>query len=98
MCILFLNISEHVEHHAEGVEHVPSVQHVDVAADQNVNVHDVAFSGKKNAFYVVLVLNYRLVTVRKRKRVCQFISFTYFCNRAPFSAAASSSSKENDPS
>ena len=61
-----MNISEHVEHHAEGVEHVPSVQHVDVVADQNVNVHDVALSGKKNACYVVLVLNYRLVTVKKR--------------------------------
>ena len=41
MCILFLNISEHVEHHGEGVEHVPSVQHVDVVADKNFNVHDV---------------------------------------------------------
>ena len=56
-CILFLNISEHVERHGEGVEHVPSVQHVDVVVDQNVNVHDVALSGKKNACYVVLVLN-----------------------------------------
>ena len=96
-CILFLNISEHVEHHAEGVEHA-SVQHVDMAADQNVNVHDVALSGNKNAFYVVLVLNYRLVTVKKRKRVCQFIPFTCSCNKAPFSAIASCSSKEKDPS
>ena len=56
-CILFLNILEHVEHHGEGVEHVPSVQHVEVSSDQNVNVHDVAFSGKKNACYVVPVLN-----------------------------------------
>ena len=61
-----MNISEHVEHHAEGVEHVPSVQHVDVAADQNVNVHDVALSGKKNACYVLLV-NEILVTVKKEK-------------------------------
>ena len=93
-----MNISEHVEHHAEGVDHVPSVQHVDVAADQNVNVHDVALSGKKNACYVVLILNYRLVIVRKRKRVCQFIPFTCSCNRAPFSAATSCSSKEKEPS
>ena len=97
-CIIFLNISEHVEHHAEGVEHVPSVQHVDMAENQNVNVHDVAFSGKKNACYVVLVLNYRLVIVKKIKRVCQFISFTCSCNRTPFSAAASCSSKEKEPS
>ena len=62
-----MNFLEHVEHHAKGVEHVPSVQHVDVAADQNVNVHDVALSGKKNACYVVLVLNYRHVTIKKRK-------------------------------
>ena len=66
--ILFLNISEHVEHHAEGVEHVPSVQHVSVATDQNVNVHDVSLSGKKNACYVVLVLNYRLVIVNKKEK------------------------------
>ena len=92
-----MNISEHVEHHAEAVEHVPSVQHVDVAADQNVNVHDVALSGKKNACYVVLVLNYRLAIVEKRKRVCQFIPFASSCNRAPFSAATSCSSKEKDP-
>ena len=91
-------MSEHVEHHAEGVEHVPSVQYVDMVEYQNVNVHDVAFSGKKNACYVVLILNYRLVTVRKRKRVCQFIPFTCSCNRAPFSAAASCSSKEKEPS
>ena len=97
MCILFLNILEHVEHHAEGVDHVTSVQHVDVVADQNVNVHDVALLGKKNAFYVVFVLNYRLVTVRKRKKVCQFIPFTCSCNRAPFSAATSCSSKEKEP-
>jgi hypothetical protein len=63
-----LNISEHVEHHAEGVEHVPSVQHVDVAADQNVNVHDVALSGKKNACYVVLVLNYSLELQLKKDK------------------------------
>ena len=48
-CIIFLNISEHVEHRVEGVDHVPSVQHVDVAVDQNVNVHYVEFLGKKNA-------------------------------------------------
>ena len=65
-----MNILEHVEHHAKGVEHVPSVQHVDVEADQNVNVHDVALLGKKNACYVVLVLNYKIVIVKKRKRVC----------------------------
>lgn len=52
---LFKNIIEHVEHYSEGVEHVPSVQHVVVATDQNVNVHDVALSGKKNAYYVVLL-------------------------------------------
>ena len=91
-------MSEHVEHHAEGVEHVPSVQHVDVAADQNVNVHDVALSGKKNACYVVLLLNYRLVTARKSKKVCQFIPFTCSCNKAPFSAATTYSSKEKEPS
>ena len=68
MCILFLNILEHVEHHGKGVEHVPSGQHDGVAANQNVNVHDVALSGKKNACYVVLILNYRLVTVEKRKK------------------------------
>ena len=93
-----MNISEHVEHHGEGVEHVPSVQHVELAVDQNVNVHDVALSGKKNACYVVPVLNYILVTVKKRKRVCKFILFTCPCNRAPFSAAASWSSKEKEPS
>lgn len=93
-----MNISEHVEHHGEGVEHVPSVQHVDVVADQNVNVHDVALLGKKNACYVVLVLNYRLVSDKKRTKVCQFIPFTCSCNRAPFSAAASCSSKEKEPS
>ena len=98
MCILFLNISEHVEHHAEGVDHVPSVQHVDTVVDQNVNVHDVALLGKKNACYVVLVRNYKLVTVRKRKKVCQFIPFTCSCNRAPFSVATSCSSKEKEPS
>ena len=97
-CILFLNILEHVQHHGEGVEHVPSVQHVDMVTNQNVNVHDVAFLGKKNACYVVLVLNYRLVTVKKRKRVCQFIPFICSCNKAPFSAAASYSSKEKEPS
>ena len=91
-------MSEHVEHHVEGVEHVPSVQHVDVAVDQNVNVHDVALSGKKNACYVVLVLNYILVTIKKRKRVCQFNPFTCSCSRAPFSAATSYSSKEEEPS
>ena len=62
-CILFLNISKKVEHHGEGVDHVPSVQHIEVAVDQNVNVNDVALSGKKNACYVVLVLNYKLVIV-----------------------------------
>ena len=31
----------------------------------------------------VLLLNYRLVIVKKRKRVCQFIMFTSSCNRAP---------------
>ena len=98
MCILFLNISKHVEHHVEGVDHVPSVQHVDAVANQNVNVHDVAFSGKKNAFYVVLILNYKLVTVRKRKRVCQFIPFICSGNRAPFSVATSCSSKEKESS
>ena len=66
-CIIFLNISENVEHHGEGVEHVPSVQHVDVATDQNVNIRDLELLGKKNTCYVVLVLNYRLVTVKKRK-------------------------------
>ena len=55
MCILFLNISEHVEHHGEGVEHVPSVKHVDMVVEQNVNVHDVEFLGNKNACYVVLL-------------------------------------------
>ena len=94
---LFLNISKHVEHHAEGVEHVPSVQHVDVAVDQNVNVHDVAFSSNKNACYVVLVLNYRLVTIKNIKRVCQFNPFTCPCNRAPFTTVASCSSKEEEP-
>ena len=93
----FLNISEHVDH-AEGVEHVPIFQHVDMVADQNVNVHDVALLGKKNAFYVVLVLSYRLVIVEKRKRVCQFIPFTCSCNRAPFSTIASCSSKVKEPS
>ena len=93
-----MNILEHVEHHGEGVEHVTSVQHVDVAEDQNVNAHDVALLGKKNACYVVLVLNYILVTIKKRKRVCQFNPFTCSCNKAPFSAVASCSSKEEDPS
>ena len=55
MCFLFLNILEHIEHHGEGVEHVPSLQHADVAADQNVNVHDVELSSKKNACHVVLL-------------------------------------------
>ena len=91
-------MSEHVEHHVEGVEHVPSVQHVDVAADQNVNVHDVALSGKKNACYVLLVDEILVTVKEKRKRVCQFIPFTCSCNRAPFSAAASCSSKEKEPS
>ena len=68
MCNLILNMLEHVEHHGEGVEHVPSVQHVDVAADQNVNAHDVEFLGKKNACYVVLVLNYKLVIVKREKK------------------------------
>ena len=45
-------MSEHVEHHGEGVEHVLSVQHVDMATAQNVNVHDVAFLGKK--MYIML--------------------------------------------
>ena len=78
-----MNISEHVEHHAEGVDHVPSVQHVDALANKNVYVHDVAFSSKKNAFYVVLILNYRLVTVRKRKRVCQFIPLFVLATEPP---------------
>ena len=95
---LFFDILEHVEHHGEGVEHVLSVQHVEVAEDQNVNVHDVALSGKKNACYVVLVLNYKLVAVKKRKRVCQFISFTCSCNKAPFSVVASCSSKQEEAS
>ena len=98
MCNIFLNILEHVEYHGEGVKHVPIVQYVDMAVDQNINVHDVALSGKKNACYVVLVLNYRLVIVKKRKRVCQFIPFTCSCNRAPFSATTSYSSKEKEPS
>ena len=98
MCILFLNILEHVEHYGEGVEHVPSVQHVDVVGDQNVNVHDVPFSSKKNACYVVLVLNYILVRVKKRKRIYQFNPFTCSCNRAHFSVAASYSSKEEESS
>ena len=55
MCNLFLNILEHVEHHDEGVDHVLHVQHVDMATDQNANVHDVAFLAKKNACYVVLL-------------------------------------------
>ena len=55
MCNLFSNILEHVEHYGERVEHVPSVQHVDIAADQNINVHDVELSGEKNACYVVLL-------------------------------------------
>ena len=50
-----MNISEHVEHHGEGVEHVPSVQHIKVAVDQNVIVHDVPLSSNKNACYVLLV-------------------------------------------
>ena len=50
-----MNILEHVEHHGEGVEHVPSIQHVVVVVDQNFIVHDVALSGKKNACYVLLV-------------------------------------------
>ena len=49
MCILFLNFLEHVEHHAKGVEHVLSVQHIGMTANKNVNVHDVALLGKKNA-------------------------------------------------
>jgi hypothetical protein len=76
-------MSEHVEHHAEGVEHVPSVQHVDVAADQNVNVHDVALSGKKNACYVVLVLNYRLVTVKKKKKSMPIYPIHLFLQQSP---------------
>ena len=59
---------EQVENHGDGVENVPSAQYVDVAVDQNVDVHDVALPGKKNACYVVLVLNYRLVIVKKRKK------------------------------
>ena len=96
MSTLLLNILEHVEHHGEGVEHVPRVQHVDVVVDKNVNVHDVAFSGKKNACYVVL-LNQILVTDEKRKRVCQLNPFTCSCKRAPFSVVASCSSKEEEP-
>ena len=46
MYLFFLNILKHVEHHGEGAEHVPSVQHGYVVADQNVNVHDVALLGK----------------------------------------------------
>ena len=58
MCNLFLNILEHVEHHGEGLEYVPSIQHVDVAMDQNVNVYDVALSGKKNACILYYLIKY----------------------------------------
>ena len=50
-----MNSLEHVENHGEWVEHVRNVQHVEVATDQNVIVHDVALWSKKNACYVVLV-------------------------------------------
>lgn len=66
MCNLFLNISEHVEHHGEWVEHDQSVQHVAVVEDQEVIIHDVALLGKKNAWNVLL-LNEILVIVKKRK-------------------------------
>ena len=78
-----MNILEHVEHHAERVDHVPSVQHVDAVADQNVNVHDVALSGKKNAFYVVLVLNYRLVIVKKKKKSMPIYPIHLFLQQSP---------------
>ena len=58
MCIRFLNI----------LENVLSVQHVDMVVDKNVNVHDVALSGNKNACYFVLELNYMLVTFKKEKK------------------------------
>ena len=54
-------------------KHVPSVQHVEVVADQNVIVHDVALSGKKNAWYVLLV-NEILVTVKKEK---EYVNLTH---------------------
>ena len=65
MCNLFWKILEHVEHHGEGVEHGPCVHHVEVAAGQNVIVHDVALSSKKNACCVLLV-NEILVTKKKK--------------------------------
>ena len=53
------------------------------AADQNVNVHDVALSGKKNACYVVLVLNYRLVTVKKKKKSMPIYPIHLFLQQSP---------------
>ena len=67
MCNLFLNILEHVEHHGEQVEHVRSVQHVEVSVDQNFIVHDLALLGKKHECYVLLV-NEILVIVKKKKK------------------------------
>ena len=78
-----MNFPEHVEHHAKGVEHVPRVQHVGMAIDQNFNVHDVALSGKKNACYVVLVLNYRLVTVKKKKKSMPIYPIHFFLQQSP---------------
>ena len=48
------------------MEYVCSIQHVEVVADQNVIVHDVVLSSKKNACYVLLV-NGILVTTTKKE-------------------------------
>ena len=83
MCNLFLNILEQVEHHGEGVECVLSVQNVDMMVDQNVNVHDVAFLGKKNACYVVLVLNYILVIVKKENEYANLTHLLLTATKPP---------------
>ena len=54
-----------------------------MAADQNVNVHDVALSGKKNTCYVVLVLNYRLVMVKKEKEYANLTHLLVLATEPP---------------
>ena len=48
------------------MEHVRSVQHIEVATDQNFIVHNVALLSKKNACYVLLV-NEILVAEKNKK-------------------------------
>ena len=52
-------------------------------ADQNVNVQDVTLSGKKNACYVVLALNYRFLIVKKEKECANLTQLLVLATEPP---------------